>query len=270
MKSFEELADGLPKAGAIVYDKTDDIVNVIGANKDRADVAKLPYEAHPYKVMNGQVHLLTKNGDVPIQIFGEHNMKNLQGAKLILENLAVTEEMFYKALPSFKGASKRLEKLGSHKNSLIFKDFAHAPSKVGATTAAFKELYPKRTLIACCELHTYSSLNKDFLPLYNGKLKDASIAVVFYSPHTLEMKKMPAISFEEIKKAFGRDDLHIFTEAADLKNFLKSQNWFQKNLLFMSSGTFGNTDLSQLSKDLLKLPVQKEKKAKTWKGLFKK
>ncbi|MFT4734801.1 MAG: UDP-N-acetylmuramate: L-alanyl-gamma-D-glutamyl-meso-diaminopimelate ligase, partial [Arcticibacterium sp.] len=159
VKAFDQLAAGMSKAGSLIYDETDDIANIIG-NQPKEDVNKLPYKAHPYEVKNGKTWLKTDNGAIPIKIFGEHNMKNLQGAKLILEKLAITEDMFYEAIQSFSGAAKRLEKLGENKNTLIYRDFAHAPSKVGATTAATKELFPDRNLVACYELHTYSSLSK--------------------------------------------------------------------------------------------------------------
>ena len=156
VQTFEELADGLPKAGSIIYDETDDIVRVIG-EKDRADVAKYPYKAHPYRIENGKCILLVNKTEVPLEIFGEHNMKNLNGAKLVLDRLGITDEEFYEAIQHFSGASKRLEKLGENINTLIYKDFAHAPSKLEATTEATKSLYPNRRLVACYELHTFSS-----------------------------------------------------------------------------------------------------------------
>lgn len=274
VKAFEQLADGMPKASTLLWDETDDIANIIG-KQVRTDVNPAPYSAHPYEVNDGKISLKTKQGSIPLKIFGEHNMKNLQGAKIILEKIAITEEMFYEAIQTFSGAAKRLEKLGENKNTIIYRDFAHAPSKVGATTTAGKELYPERKLVACYELHTYSSLNKEFLPHYTEKLNAADNAVVFYSPHTVEMKKMPAISPEEIKAAFGREDLQIFTTAEELEAYLKAQNWYQSNLLLMSSGTFGGTDLPKLSEAILKLPVKKEERAsapkkKSWKGIFKK
>lgn len=273
VKAFEELADGIDKAGTLLFDETDDIVKVIG-EKDRADVQKMPYKKHPYEVKNGKVFLKTPNGELQIELFGEHNMKNLQGAKLILEKLGITEEMFYEAIQTFKGASKRLETLGSNSNTHIYRDFAHAPSKVGATTNATKELYPKRKLVACYELHTFSSLNKEFLPHYDQKLADADLAIVFFSPHTLEMKKMPALDKEEIKAFFGREDLLVFTDAKELEDFLKSQNWFQANLLLMSSGTFGGMDFAKFSNEILDLPVTevfpelKPEKEKKWNGIL--
>jgi len=254
VKAFEELVDGMDKASVLVFDETDDIVKLIG-EKDRPDIVKIAYKKHPYFVKNGQVFLKTLQGEIPLLIFGEHNMKNLMGAKHILDRLGITEEQFYLAIQSFKGAAKRLETLGFNKNTHIYRDFAHAPSKVGATTKATKELYGTRKLVACYELHTFSSLNKDFLPQYDQKMADADVAVVFYSPHTLEMKKMPQLSKEEIIKYFGRADLKVFTETKELISFLKEQNWFQSNLLLMSSGTFGGLDFQAISEELLALPV---------------
>jgi UDP-N-acetylmuramate: L-alanyl-gamma-D-glutamyl-meso-diaminopimelate ligase len=277
VQTFEELADGLPKAGSIIYDETDDIVKVIG-EKDRADVAKFPYKAHPYKVENGKCILLTSKSEVPLEIFGEHNMKNLNGARLILDRLGINDDEFYESIKHFSGASKRLEKLGENINTLIYKDFAHAPSKLEATTNATKSLYPNRRLIACYELHTFSSLNKDFLPQYEHKMDDADLAIVFYSPHTLELKRLPMISPEEIKKAFDDENLLVFTGSQHLTNFLLSQNWYQSNLLMMSSGTFGGMDLAKLATDVLAKDVKEEfpkvkvisqaKEDNSWSGLL--
>jgi UDP-N-acetylmuramate: L-alanyl-gamma-D-glutamyl-meso-diaminopimelate ligase len=254
VKAFEELIDGMEKTGVLVYDKTDSILKEV-CEKDKVDLIRFPYEKHPYKVVNGKVFLQTSNGEVPLLIFGEHNMKNLQGAQIIMRQIGITDEMFYEAIKSFKGAAKRLETLGLNDNTLIFRDFAHAPSKVGATTNAAKELYDDRRLIACYELHTYSSLNKDFLPQYFQKLNDADVAAVFFSPHTLEMKKMPELSIDDVKKYFGRDDLEVFTKQEDLVAFLKKQNWEKSNLLLMSSGTFGGLDLPKFAEEILALPV---------------
>lgn len=267
--AFEKLADGMPKAGSIVYDDTDDIVKVIG-DKAREDVNRFPYQAHPYKVKNGKVYLKVADGEIPLQIFGEHNMKNLMGAKLVLDRLGINEEMFYDAIKTFSGAAKRLEKLNENKNTSIYRDFAHAPSKCKATTEATAELFSDRHLVACYELHTFSSLNKEFLPHYEGALNAADTAVVFYSPHTLEMKKMPPLSEADIKAAFAKDDLHIFTDRSELESFLKSQNWYHNSLLLMSSGTFGGMDFKAFSDEILSLPVTviKPEKKGTMLGRF--
>ncbi len=251
-RQFELLADEVPKAGTIIYDDTDDLVTIIGA-KERKGVKHKPYEAHPYKIKNGKTLLITKAfGEVEIELFGEHNMKNLMGAKLILEDLGILEEDIYKAFSTFKGASKRLELVGKNNKTVIYKDFAHAPSKVKATTHAVKELYPNRKLVACLELHTFSSLNKDFLPEYENSLAQADLQIVFYSPHTLDIKKLEPIDEEDIRTFFGNPDLTIFTNKITLFDFLISQDWENKNLLLMSSGTYEGIDFEKLKKEIIK------------------
>jgi UDP-N-acetylmuramate: L-alanyl-gamma-D-glutamyl-meso-diaminopimelate ligase len=251
VKQFELLADSLPKAGAIIFDETDDMLSVIG-QKERPDVANIPYNVHPNKIENGKTILLTaEQGEVPVLVFGNHNMKNISGAYAVCERLGITDEEFYNAIQTFKGASKRLELLGSSDSVSVYRDFAHAPSKVEATTAALKEQYPDRQLVACAELHTFSSLNKAFLTQYRRKLKAADIAVIYYNPLTVEHKRLEALSEEDIRAAFKRDDLKIFTDSNALEAFLKSLTWENANLLLMSSGTFGDLDLKALSEAIL-------------------
>ncbi|MES2794403.1 MAG: Mur ligase domain-containing protein [Bacteroidota bacterium] len=250
-RQFELLADSVPKAGTIYYDDTDDLVSIIGA-KDRPDVKHKPYEAHPYKVEGGKAILLTKSvGEQPLELFGEHNMKNLMGAKLILEDLGILETDIYKAFGTFKGAAKRLELIGNNNYTQIYRDFAHAPSKVKATTNALKELYPKRKLVACFELHTYSSLNLKFLPEYHETLEQADLQIVFFSPKTLEIKHLEPITEEAIRKAFGNKEMLIFTNSELLESFLSEQGWENTNLLLMSSGTFGEMNLENLTAKIL-------------------
>lgn len=251
VKQFELLADSLPKAGAIIFDETDDMLDVIG-QKGRPDVVSTPYNVHPNKIVDGKTVLITaESGEVPVLVFGSHNMKNISGAREVCERLGITDEAFYKAISSFKGASKRLELLGSNDTVKIYRDFAHAPSKVEATTTALKEQFPERTLVACAELHTFSSLNKAFLTQYRRKLKSADVAVVYFNPLTLEHKRLESLSEEDIKTAFKRDDLKVFTDSAELASFLKSLTWKNANLLLMSSGTFGELDLKKLANEIL-------------------
>lgn len=252
VKQFELLADSIPKAGAIVFDQTDDMLDVIG-QKERADVVSVPYEAHPYKIENGSTFLVTADqGDVPLLVFGEHNMKNISGAKAICERLGLTDEAFYAAIRSFKGASKRMELLGSNNSVNIYRDFAHAPSKVEATTAAVKSQFPDRKLVAAAELHTFSSLNKTFLKQYRRKLNAADVAIVYFNPLTVEHKRLEPITETDIREAFKREDLHVFTDSKKLSDFLKDQEWKDTNLLLMSSGTFGELDFKLLAEEILK------------------
>jgi UDP-N-acetylmuramate: L-alanyl-gamma-D-glutamyl-meso-diaminopimelate ligase len=183
---------------------------------------------------------------MPIEIFGNHNLSNLAGAKWICQHMGVDEDDFYQAIATFKGASKRLEKVAENISTVIYKDFAHSPSKVQATTQAVQAQYVERNLIACLELHTYSSLNPEFLKEYKGALDAADVAVVFYSPHALEIKKMAPISAAQIAGAFEREDLKVMTDPADFKKWLFAQNLKNSALLLMSSGNYGGLDFGEL------------------------
>jgi UDP-N-acetylmuramate: L-alanyl-gamma-D-glutamyl-meso-diaminopimelate ligase len=251
VKQFELLVDSLPKAGVIVYDETDNMVEVI-CRKEREDVTRFPYEVHSHKNIDNQTVLITKNqGQVPVLVFGEHNMKNISGAKLVCERLGVSDKEFYDAIRTFNGAANRLELLAKNDSTVVYKDFAHAPSKVEATTRAMKKQFSRRKLIACAELHTFSSLNKSFLSQYRNKFGSADVAVVFYNPETLEHKRLEPITEEDIRTAFQRKDLAVFTDAGALEAFLKQQTWSNTNLLFMSSGTFGGLDLKRLAEEVV-------------------
>jgi UDP-N-acetylmuramate: L-alanyl-gamma-D-glutamyl-meso-diaminopimelate ligase len=237
---FEMLADTMPRGGILVFDETDDMLDVVG-RKDRLDVAKVPYKAHPHQIRDGKTVLITKEGaEVPLLIFGAHNMKNIAGAMAVCDRLGVTEAMFYEAISSFKGASKRLEKLSETPELVVYRDFAHAPSKVKATTQAVKAQFPDRKLLAAVELHTFSSLNKEFLGQYRHTLKTADIAVVYFNEHTLAIKRLAPLSVADVQAAFDQPNLHVFTETADLKAFLDAQRDHVGVMLLMSSGTFGN------------------------------
>jgi UDP-N-acetylmuramate: L-alanyl-gamma-D-glutamyl-meso-diaminopimelate ligase len=247
---FELLANDLPKAGSFIYDETDNLVNKIGS-VEREGIKRFPYQALPSKVKDGKTYLILPNKkELEINIFGEHNLKNLNGARLVLAQIGIEDDEFYAAIPSFKGAAKRLELIGKNDNTVIYKDFAHAPSKVEATTKAVKAQFPERQLVACLELHTFSSLNKDFLGEYANKLNAADVPVVYFSPKTLEHKKLPTITPEDIRVHFNNPNLHVFTDNDSLRDFLLSQTWRNANLLMMSSGTFGGLDFGNLSKQI--------------------
>ena len=245
LEQFKIFVDSIVKGGSITYNEEDDEVKrVVEASENT--IRKLPYHTPEYTVENGKTLLETPEGPLPIEVFGKHNLNNLAGAKWICQHMGVDEDDFYEAIASFKGASKRLEKLAEGKNSIAFKDFAHSPSKVKASTKAVKEQFPDRTVIACLELHTYSSLNADFLKEYKNTLDAADVAVVFYSPHAVEIKKLKEVTKDQIAKAFERDDLIIYTNPDDFKNFLFSQNFENKALLLMSSGTYGGLNFDEV------------------------
>ncbi len=245
VEQFSIFVDTIVKGGSITYNEEDlEVKRVVEASENT--IRKLPYYTPEYTVENGQTLLETPEGPLPIEVFGKHNLNNLAGAKWVCQHMGVDEDDFYEAIASFKGASKRLEKLAEGKNSIAFKDFAHSPSKVEASTNAVKEQFPERTVVACLELHTYSSLNADFLKEYKGTLDAADVAVVFYSPHAVEIKKLKEITEYQIAEAFDRNDLIIYTNPDDFKNFLFSQNFDNKALLLMSSGTYGGLNFEEV------------------------
>ena len=242
---FKIFLDTMVAGGILIYNEEDSEVKVV-AETTLNTIRKIPYQTPEYHIENGQVSLETSEGAIALEIFGKHNLQNLSGAKLICQSIGVGEDEFYEAIATFKGASKRLEKLIEGKTSVIFKDFAHSPSKVKATTNAVKEQYPNKKVLACLELHTYSSLNAEFLNLYQNALDAADEAVVFYSPHAVAIKKLKAISKEQIGEAFQRDDLIIYTDPKEFKAYLFAQNLENTALLFMSSGNYGGLDLEEV------------------------
>ncbi|MDW5287788.1 UDP-N-acetylmuramate--L-alanine ligase [Formosa sp. PL04] len=246
-EQFKIFVDSIVRGGSITYNEEDEAVKrVVEASVNT--IRKLPYTTAEYTVENGETLLETPEGPLPIEVFGAHNLNNLAGAKWICQHMGIDEDDFYEAISTFKGASKRLEKIAEGQNSVAYKDFAHSPSKVEATTKAVKAQYENRTLVACLELHTYSSLNAKFLKEYKGALDAADVAVVFYSPHAVEIKKLDAVTEAQIAAAFERDDLIIYTNAEDFQDYLFSQNFENKSLLLMSSGNYGGLDFNDLKK----------------------
>jgi UDP-N-acetylmuramate: L-alanyl-gamma-D-glutamyl-meso-diaminopimelate ligase len=244
---FEIFIRKITNGGILVYNEDDAEVKRV-AEAATNPIRKIPYKTPKYTVENGVTLLETPEGQMPIEVFGAHNLNNLAGAKWICQNMGVDEADFYQAIASFKGASKRLEKIAEGKNKVAYKDFAHSPSKVAATTKAVREQYPDRKLIACLELHTYSSLNPKFLTEYEGALDDADVAVVFYSPDAVKIKKLDDISYEQIADAFKRNDLLIYTNPEDFKNFLFNADLDNSALLLMSSGNYGGLNFDDVKK----------------------
>ncbi len=245
VEQFSIFVDSIVSGGSINYNEEDPEVKRVVEASDNT-IRKIAYQTPEYTVENGETLLETPEGALPIEVFGKHNLNNLAGAKWICQHMGIQEDEFYEAIATFKGASKRLEKIAQSKNSVAYKDFAHSPSKVEATTKAVKEQYANRTLLACLELHTYSSLNAEFLKEYKGALDAADVAVVFYSPQAVEIKKLDAVSHEQIAEAFQRENLIIYTNPDDFKNFLFSQDFSNKALLLMSSGNYGGLDFEEV------------------------
>ena len=245
VEQFEIFIKKITNGGILVYNEDDAEVKRV-AESATNPIRKLPYSTPNYKVENGITLLETPEGDMPIEVFGAHNLNNLAGAKWICQNMGVDEAEFYEAIASFKGASKRLEKIAESKNKVAYKDFAHSPSKVAATTKAVKEQFPYRKLVACLELHTYSSLNAEFLQEYEGALEFADVAVVFYSPDAVKIKQLEEVTYEQIASAFNRKDLIIYTNPKDFKAYLFALELENSALLLMSSGNYGGLNFDDV------------------------
>ena len=245
LEQFEVFINQITNGGILVYNEEDKDLKTLAENTANP-IRKIPYGTPEYSVENGTTLLETPEGAMPIEVFGKHNLNNLNGAKWICQNMGVDETDFYEAIASFKGASKRLEKISENKDRVIFKDFAHSPSKVKATTDAVKEQYPNRTLVACLELHTYSSLNAEFLKEYESSLDSADVAMVFYSPEAVKIKRLDEVTQEQIAKSFNRNDLIIYTNPKEFEEYLYKLNLKNAVLLLMSSGNYGGLDLNIL------------------------
>ena len=248
-RQFEIFIESITAGGVLVFNEEDDTLQKMAGDAQNT-IRKEPYSIVDYSISEGVTYLETDEGPIPLAIFGKHNLSNLSGAKWICQLMGVDEDDFYQAISSFKGASKRLERLANGKTSYLFKDFAHAPSKVKATTLAVKEQFPDSKLVACLELHTYSSLDPSFIVHYRNSLEKADLSIVFYDPEALKIKNRPPISPEEIVVAFDLPELRVFTEPQKLKDHLLELDYHQKVLLMMSSGNYGGLDWDALKSKL--------------------
>jgi len=242
VEQFRKFVTSITPGGVLVYNEEDpEVVKVVESAENY--FRKIPYKTPEYEIVNGIVNLKTDMGDIPLSVFGKHNLLNMEGARFICSQLGIMEEEFYEAIMSFKGASKRLEKVERPDGGLLYKDFAHAPSKVKATVAAFAEQFSKTETFGFLELHTYSSLNPVFLEQYDHALDGLDNAVVFYSEDALKIKRMEPISPELIKEKFKNDNLKVFTNAEDLHQYWESLDKTKGAFVMMSSGNFGGLDL---------------------------
>ncbi len=243
---FAQLVQMTPEGGTFIYCNQDQHVVELADTLDLKSIQKIPYGAHPYYIRHGKTILMTPSGEISISVFGEHNLQNLQGALEVCKSLDISDSQFYTAISTFKGASKRQEVLAKSEVCILFRDFAHAPSKLKATVTALKKQYPDRKLIAVQELHTYSSLNKEFVKNYAHTFEEADIAIVYLNPKAVSLKKLELMDENMLRNGFQRDDLMVFTEIEKLKSYLESLEYHEANLLLMSSGNYDNMDLHTL------------------------
>lgn len=235
--------------GKLIYNSSDPVLKEL-VEKEAGHLSLLPYEVPTNSIENGVTSVILEGHSTALQVFGEHNLMNINAAWHICRELGVDIRSFMAAISSFTGAAKRMELIGKNEHTAIYRDFAHAPSKVKATMQALKAQYPGRKLLAVLELHTYSSLNRDFLTEYKGAMDGADKAVVFYSQHALEIKRMPDLPAEAIYDGFGRTDLQVITNNAALQVWLDQQEYKDANLLLMSSGTYDGLEFPSLKKYL--------------------
>lgn len=250
IEQFRIFASNISEKGSLIYCANDpEVVKVVSENSIKA--IKIAYSIPPYYIEKGISYLnLSESKTVGLKIFGEHNLMNLEAAHRVCTLLNITDSDFYAAISEFQGAAKRLEILAMNDQVAVYKDFAHSPSKLKATTDAVRMQYPDKKLIACMELHTFSSLNEKFLDQYKDSMNQADIAIVYFNPKTIEHKKLEPLTEEQVRTAFGRRDLLIFRESGELREYLLSLDARSKVFLLMSSGTFDGLSLDELAQKI--------------------
>lgn len=236
VETFRKFVDSIEAGGTLIYYQGDENLRALAAHA-RKDIRCVPYSGY--------------DGEVEMQVFGRHNMQNLEAACHATEAIGVKAEDFYRTLAGFKGASNRLEKIVQTETSVAYKDFAHAPSKLRATINAVREKYPEKRLVACMELHTFSSLMADFLPQYKGCMAEADVAIVYFNPKVIEHKRLTPITAEEVAKAFGTENVKVFTGSEAMQAYLRGLKYEETALLMMSSGTFDGIKVNEFAKELL-------------------
>ncbi len=252
--TFRQFVDLIEPSGSLIYFNNDDNLQQLADNA-RPDIKRLPYTTPDFEIHNGITYIIQhSNKQIPLNIFGKHNLQNMQAARLACMETGVSEDDFYQAVSSFHGASNRLEKICETPSSVAFKDFAHSPSKLKATVDAVRLQYPDKHLVACMELHTYSSLTADFLPQYNNCMAQADTAYVYFNPKVIEHKRLTPINPDDVKKAFATDNVHVFTDSHALQDELRTLDYNNCALLMMTSGNFDGINIPDFATSLLKQP----------------
>lgn len=247
-EQFSKFVDLIEPQGTLIYCGEDEEVKRVVDGNHRDDITKWEYRCPEHVVEKGVTYL--SNPRTPLKIFGHHNLLNLTAARLACRQVGVSDEQFNAAIQTFEGAAKRLELVKANETCAVYKDFAHAPSKLRATVHAVREQYPQRKLVACMELHTFSSLTQDFLQHYRGTMDEADVRFVYYSHHALQLKKLPPLDPKAVCEAFG-GQVKVFTDSAEMVKEIKTMQWHDANLLMMSSGNFDGIDFAALAEEIL-------------------
>jgi UDP-N-acetylmuramate: L-alanyl-gamma-D-glutamyl-meso-diaminopimelate ligase len=251
VEQFKIFAEMIPENGHYIYCKDDAVLQEMSAHA-KIGATKTGYSVHPHHIENGVTFLETDFGNFPLQVFGEHNLTNINAARFACRAVGVSDEQFYTAIQTFKGASNRLELLFKNDTCAVYKDFAHSPSKLKATVEALKAQFPNRKLVACMELHTFSSLTEKFLEQYAGAMDCADVGIIFFNPEAVAHKKLPPITSEMIFNAFQRSDLEVYHRAEQLEERILAMSSAETVVAFMSSGNFGGMNLKEIAKQIKK------------------
>jgi UDP-N-acetylmuramate: L-alanyl-gamma-D-glutamyl-meso-diaminopimelate ligase len=243
LQQFRIFIDKIEPGGCLIYNETDEVLKKL-VQEHPSKVERIPYGIPSHEIERGRTIINIEGIEDELKVFGNHNLLNLHAAYFACKKVGIDSKTFIEAMSSFAGASKRLELLAGNESTSVYRDFAHAPSKVKATIDAVKQQFPSRKLIAALELHTYSSLNEQFMEQYQGAMNAADSAAVFYSPHAIELKRLPQLSKEKIVSGFGKEGLQVFNQKEQLEDWLVSQSYDDANLLLMSSGNYDGIDVT--------------------------
>ncbi|SKA20510.1 UDP-N-acetylmuramate--L-alanine ligase [Sediminibacterium ginsengisoli] len=250
LEQFRIFIGKIEAGGLLIYNETDPVLAALVDECRREDLRYQPYGVPEHTISNGATTVTLDGVSGSLQVFGNHNLMNLNAAFYACRETGIAAADFIPAIGSFAGASKRLELLAANNDTNVYRDFAHAPSKVKATIEAVKKQYPERRLIALLELHTYSSLNADFMEQYQHVMDEADEAAVFYSKHALEIKKMPELAADKVVTGFAKPGLEVITDRDTLQDWLEARNYRQSNLLLMSSGNYDGLDMLTFAKKI--------------------
>jgi UDP-N-acetylmuramate: L-alanyl-gamma-D-glutamyl-meso-diaminopimelate ligase len=251
LEQFVIFMNKIEAGGVLIYNETDEVLNKLVLSNKRDNIRYIPYKVPAHQITNGQTYITLDGAEGPLSVFGDHNLLNMQAAYYACAELGIAAKDFVQAMANFTGASKRLELLASNGHCNIYRDFAHAPSKVIATIEAVKQQFPSRKLIGVLELHTYSSLNKEFMYQYKGALEKTDTAVVFYSKHALEIKGLPELPESYVVEGFDKKGLLVMTDKNELEQWLRLQDYSIANLVLMSSGNYDGIDLPSFAPTLI-------------------
>jgi UDP-N-acetylmuramate: L-alanyl-gamma-D-glutamyl-meso-diaminopimelate ligase len=251
LEQFIIFINKIEAGGILIYNETDEVLNKLVNENKRADIRYQPYAVPKHTINNGKTVVQIEGAESELLVFGDHNLLNLHAAFYACKELGLDAQTFVQAISNFTGASKRLEKIAESENTIVYRDFAHAPSKVKATIDAVKQQFPNRRLIAALELHTFSSLNEKFMNEYHGAMDKADAPVVFYSKHALELKRMPDLPKEVVKNGFAKEGLEVITDKNELEAWLKKQDYTNANLVLMSSGNYDGLDVVSFAKNTI-------------------